>query len=155
MEWLQRPYAHGAQESRIVSRNCQHNVGKFHDNYSDCLVKPQVECTIIGMPSPWNVIVPIAICIVAVVAVVLFVRVLRRRRVAKAAQSRADDTRGLPMQVKASQTDQREVEVLAQRQVLVKLILRRYTEGHHTVTCLVTVLTVTQLQDGHRVGQAY
>lgn len=69
-------------------------MGKFYENYSDCLVKPQVECTIIGMPSPWNVIVPIAICIVAVVAVVLLVRALRRRRVAKAAQSRADDTRG-------------------------------------------------------------
>ena len=51
--------------------------------------------------------------------------------------------------------DQREVEVLTQGEVAVELVARRNAEADHTVTGLVAVLAVAELQDAQGVGQAH
>ncbi len=50
--------------------------------------------TMSGMSSPWNVIIVVALCLIAIVALALVVRASYRRRQVRQAHGREDDSRG-------------------------------------------------------------
>lgn len=80
------------------------------------------------MPSPWNVIVIVALCLAALAALVLLVRHLRRRREVRVATAREDDARGTYAFV---------INPSKPGAEMARTFIREYCDEHHIVDPII------------------